>query len=154
MKTISVRIPCYNEVENAELMANSIVNVFNEALSEYDSDEAIERMTKIFGVVGICPVTVAEELSYDGLKNAAISHFNNNFTDMVNEFFNRKNELITRSGYNFSFKVHTRRINKEFPMNSMEIDMEIGHDLLEEFEDKGLHVDVHNPDIFHEVFFW
>ena len=125
--------------------------IYVEALSEYDSDEAIERMTKIFGVVGICPVTVAEELSYDGLKNAAISHFNNNFTDMVNEFFNRKNELITRSGYNFSFKVHTRRINKEFPMNSMEIDMEIGHDLLEEFEDKGLHVDVHNPDIMVEV---
>ena len=36
MKTISVMIPCYNEVENAELMANSIVNVFNEALPEYD----------------------------------------------------------------------------------------------------------------------
>ncbi len=36
MKTISVMVPCYNEVENAELMANSIVNVFNEALPEYD----------------------------------------------------------------------------------------------------------------------
>lgn len=36
MKTISVMIPCYNEVENAELMANSIVNVFNEALPQYD----------------------------------------------------------------------------------------------------------------------
>lgn len=36
MKTISVMIPCYNEVENAELMANSIINVFNEALPEYD----------------------------------------------------------------------------------------------------------------------
>ena len=36
MKTISVMIPCYNEVENAELMANSIVNVFAEALPNYD----------------------------------------------------------------------------------------------------------------------
>ncbi len=36
MKTISVMVPCYNEVENAELMANSIVNVFKEALPEYD----------------------------------------------------------------------------------------------------------------------
>ena len=36
MKTISLMIPCYNEVENAELMANSIINVFNEALPEYD----------------------------------------------------------------------------------------------------------------------
>ena len=36
MKTISVMIPCYNEVENAELMANSIINVFKEALPNYD----------------------------------------------------------------------------------------------------------------------
>ena len=36
MKTISVMVPCYNEVENAELMANSIINIFNEALPQYD----------------------------------------------------------------------------------------------------------------------
>ena len=36
MKTISIMVPCYNEVENAELMANSIKNVFNEALPAYD----------------------------------------------------------------------------------------------------------------------
>ena len=36
VKTISVMVPCYNEVENAELMANSIINIFNEALPEYD----------------------------------------------------------------------------------------------------------------------
>ncbi|MBR4575121.1 MAG: glycosyltransferase family 2 protein [Lachnospiraceae bacterium] len=36
MKKISIMVPCYNEVENAELMANSIINVFSEALSGYD----------------------------------------------------------------------------------------------------------------------
>ena len=36
MKKISIMIPCYNEVENAELMANSIRNVLNETLSKYD----------------------------------------------------------------------------------------------------------------------
>ena len=36
MKTISVMVPCYNEVENAELMANSIINIFKEALPQYD----------------------------------------------------------------------------------------------------------------------
>ena len=36
MKKISVMVPCYNEVENAELMANSIINVFAEALPQYD----------------------------------------------------------------------------------------------------------------------
>ena len=36
MKKISIMVPCYNEVENAELMANSIKNVFAEALPDYD----------------------------------------------------------------------------------------------------------------------
>ncbi|MCR5419600.1 MAG: glycosyltransferase family 2 protein [Lachnospiraceae bacterium] len=36
MKKISILVPCFNEVENAELMAESLINVLNEALSEYD----------------------------------------------------------------------------------------------------------------------
>ncbi|MCR5302443.1 MAG: glycosyltransferase family 2 protein [Lachnospiraceae bacterium] len=37
-KKISIMVPCYNEVENAELMANSITNVFAEALTAYDHE--------------------------------------------------------------------------------------------------------------------
>ncbi len=110
--------------------------IYIEAESDYDYDEAVDRLTKIFGVVGICPVTVAEEMTYESIKEATIRHFRDTFED---------------TGYDFSFKVHTRRINKTFPMNSMEVDMEIGHDLLEEFESEGLHVDVHKPDIMVEV---
>lgn len=36
MKTISVMIPCYNEVENVDLMALAVENVLKEALSQYD----------------------------------------------------------------------------------------------------------------------
>lgn len=36
MKTISVMIPCYNEVENVDLMAMAVENVLQEALSKYD----------------------------------------------------------------------------------------------------------------------
>lgn len=35
-KKISVLIPCYNEVENVELMAMAVTNVIQESLSEYD----------------------------------------------------------------------------------------------------------------------
>lgn len=110
--------------------------IYIEALSDYDYDEAVEKLTKIFGIVGLCPVTVADELTYDALRDATLQHFEDTFGD---------------KGYDFSFKVHTRRINKNFPMNSMEIDMEIGHDLLEKFEGEGLHVDVHKPDVMVEV---
>ena len=36
MKKISVLIPCYNEVENVELMSQSVVNIMDEALPMYD----------------------------------------------------------------------------------------------------------------------
>ncbi len=116
--------------------------IYIEALSYYDYDEAINRLTKIFGIVGLCPVTVAEEFTYEGIKKAALEHFEESFGNAADNKFN---------GYNFSFKVHSRRVNKDFPMNSMEIDMEIGHDLLEAYESEGLHVDVHKPDVMVEV---
>ena len=36
MKKLSILIPCYNEIENVELMAQSVVNVIEEALPMYD----------------------------------------------------------------------------------------------------------------------
>lgn len=36
MKKISILIPCYNEVENVELMSKTVINVLEEALSQYD----------------------------------------------------------------------------------------------------------------------
>ena len=36
MKKISVLIPCYNEVENVELMSQSVLNIMNETLPMYD----------------------------------------------------------------------------------------------------------------------
>ncbi|MGN0157316.1 MAG: glycosyltransferase family 2 protein [Lachnospiraceae bacterium] len=36
MKKISIMIPCYNEVENAELMSMAVINVLEEALPTYD----------------------------------------------------------------------------------------------------------------------
>ena len=36
MKKISVLIPCYNEVENVELMSQSVINIMKETLPMYD----------------------------------------------------------------------------------------------------------------------
>lgn len=44
-----------------------------------------------------------------------------------------------------TFKVNARRSNKKFPMQSMQINSEIGHYLLEEYP--SLTVDVHHPEV-------
>ena len=116
--------------------------IYIEAFSEYDEDEALNRLTKIFGIVGVCPVTVAEEFSYEGIRDAVFKYFEETFGDSPDNEF---------QGFHFSFKAHTKRINKDFPMNSMEVDIEIGHDLMEKYESEGLTVDVHKPDVMLEI---
>ena len=108
--------------------------IYVEALSDYDYDTCLDYLTKIFGITGICPVTVGEKTDYSEVSKAALRHFKDSYDD-----------------FDFSFKVHCRRTDKTFPMNSMEIEAEVGHDLLEEYESEGLHVDVHEPDVMVEV---
>lgn len=108
--------------------------IYVEALSDYDYDTCLDYLTKIFGITGICPVTVGEKSDYAEIAKASVAHFKDSYDD-----------------FDFSFKVHCRRTDKTFPMNSMEIEAEVGHDLLEAFESEGLHVDVHEPDVMVEV---
>ncbi len=101
---------------------------------EYDYDEMMSRLTKIFGITGVCPVKVVKDLTYENISSALIEYVDN-------EYDNK----------DFSFKMHVRRNNKEFPMNSMEMDASLGGDLLDKFEAEGLHVDVHKPEVKIEV---
>ena len=48
-----------------------------------------------------------------------------------------------------SFKVNARRARKNFPMNSMEINAELGHRILEAFPEMS--VDVHKPDVLLQI---
>lgn len=102
--------------------------IFLEAESAYDYEDLIAELQKVFGIVGICPIVVEEVVEFEAIKNKAISY--------MKECYGNK-EL--------TFKVNARRTNKAFPMQSMEINGEIGHYLLEECP--NLKVDVHHPDV-------
>ncbi|ADL12797.1 tRNA uracil 4-sulfurtransferase ThiI [Acetohalobium arabaticum] len=86
-----------------------------------------ERLQKVFGIVGVCSAKETE-LDFEKIKNAGL-------------------ELIERelSGKPRTFKVETRRINKDFQYDSMEISRKLGAYILRNTED--LTVDVHDPDI-------
>lgn len=102
--------------------------VYIEPVSEdYDFEDAIIRVTKVFGIVSVSPVWKIES-DYEEIKKYSL--------DMVRE-------LIERNGYK-TFKVETKRGNKKFPMDSPEVCRELGGDLLEGIP--TLSVDVKNPD--------
>lgn len=100
--------------------------IFVEAFSDYDYEDVMKVLTTIFGIVGVCPVKVVEELSYEAISKAVVAH--------VAEEYNDKH---------FTFKVNARRNNKTFPKTSMELNCDLGADLLDAYPD--MTVDIHKP---------
>lgn len=95
-----------------------------------DPQIVIDKLSRVFGIIGIAYGTKREEVSFDAVKELALEHM--------------KAELEHKDY--LTFKVNTKRADKRFPMASMEVSAEIGAYLLDEFPDK-LKVDVHNPDM-------
>ncbi len=106
--------------------------VYVDCEGEYDYEEAAEALSRVFGIVGICPVVRLENAGFDQLKK--------DITAYVAERYPQKNK---------TFKVEARRSNKRYPMNSMEINCALGEAVLEAFP--GMKVDVHKPDILLNV---
>ena len=102
--------------------------MFVEGRGDFDYDEAVEALQKVFGIVGICPMVVEETKDIDHLRKTVLA--------FIDEQYPVKD---------FTFKVHARRGDKQFPMTSMELNMDIGEKLLDAFE--GHKVDVHHPDV-------
>jgi len=128
--------------DNRAFFENKLVKNIKEALKGYygikvekthgriyvecdgNVNEVIDKLKKVFGIVGM---TVAKkvDLDLDAIYNAAIE--------------------LMRNYSGKSFKVETRRPNKSFPYESMEISRMVGGKILQNI--KNVHVDVHNPDI-------
>ena len=101
--------------------------IYAVAASDFDYDEAVDALKKVFGIIGICPVVQIEDNGFDDLAENVIKYIDNAYKDK-----------------NFTFKVNARRARKNYPMDSMEINMEIGGRLLDAFPQ--LKVDVHKPE--------
>ena len=102
--------------------------IFVHANEEYDFDEAVESLSHVFGIAGICPIVVEEDKDFEKIAEVVEKYVDEDYADK-----------------HFSFKVHVRRADKKYPIPSMEAAARLGERLLEKFED--LSVDVHNPDV-------
>lgn len=97
-------------------------------LENYDCEEVIEEVRKVFGIVGVCPAVKGEK-SYDKLKELALLVLN---------------EKIEQ-GYK-SFKVDSRRGDKNFNLTSQQMSLDIGGYLVSQVKEK-IAVDVRNPEV-------
>lgn len=102
--------------------------IYVEALTDFDFDETVESLKCVFGISGICPVVYVEDEGFEKLGQAIV--------DYIGEVYPDRDK---------SFKVNARRARKNYPLNSMEINSEIGSILLDAYPE--MRVDVHKPDI-------
>lgn len=102
--------------------------IYVEALSEFDFDEVVDNLKTVFGISGICPVVYVEDEGFEKLGEEVVKY--------LGEVYPEQNK---------TFKVHARRARKNYPLNSMEINSEMGGVILDSYPE--MRVDVHNPDI-------
>lgn len=121
-----------NKCEGKYEISKASGRIYVEYLSDYDFDETVGALTKVFGITGVCPVVHVEDKGFEQLAS--------DVTSFIDEVYPDKNK---------TFKVNSRRARKNYPLESMEINATLGEVLLNAFPE--LSVDVHNPEIMLNV---
>ena len=106
--------------------------IYVDAVSAFDYEETVEGLQKVFGISGICPMVYVEDEGFEKLGQTVVEYVDRVYPDK-----------------NRTFKVAARRARKNYPLNSMEMNVELGGLILEAYP--RMRVDVHKPDIMLNV---
>ncbi len=106
--------------------------IYAHAGAPFDYDEVTVALTCVFGVAAVCPLKRVEDLGFEALKKQVVEYIEETYPDK-----------------SFTFKVNTRRVNKQYPGSSEQINRDLGEVILETFPQTR--VDVHQPDVLLNV---
>ena len=95
--------------------------------TDANKEDVLERLSDLFGIVGICP---AQKVNLD------IEKIKQQSLELV------KRELETRTERPLPFRITTNRSNKGFPLDTMEVNKELGAYLINNTPDGALEVDL------------
>ena len=120
------------DVDGEFYVHKSYGRVYVDCDGEYDYEETVESLSRVFRIVGICPVVRLEDKGFEELKKEVVAY--------MDEMYPDKNK---------TFKVEARRSKKSYPLQSMQINCQLGEVILDAFPE--MKVDVHHPDIMLNV---
>ena len=129
MKQIRIAL---KEVEGKFFVSKELGRIYVDTDGDYDYEDTVDRLSKVFGIVGICPMVRIESKDYENLKKSVVEY--------VDEVYPDKN---------FTFKVDTRRADKSFPGTSESINADLGEVILNAFPE--IRVNVRKPDVLIKV---
>ncbi|MCI8895448.1 MAG: tRNA 4-thiouridine(8) synthase ThiI [Lachnospiraceae bacterium] len=115
-------------LEGEFLITKEQGRIYVEAQTDFDYEETVERLTHVFGIVGICPVVQLTDEGFEKLAQDVIAYLKERY-----------------EGQELTFKVHARRARKDYPIESMELNALLGGRILEAFP--KMRVDVHKPQL-------
>ena len=107
--------------------------IYVDTEGEFDYEGAVEALKKVFGILWICPMLQIEDNGFDDLA-CKVNEY------LKNVYGNEKK----------TFKVDARRARKNYPKNSMEINMDLGEKILDAYPEQFM-VDVPKPDFYLNV---
>ena len=114
-------------------ISKSSGRIFVDAHGEYDFDEVIDALSHVFGIAGICPMRILQEIPPQELKEEVVNFLRDEYPEGKH-----------------TFKMHVRRLDKRYPFDSMELNAMLGEAVLEA-EPERFSVDVHEPEIMMTV---
>ncbi len=120
------------DVEGQFEVHKSQARIYVDCDGDYDYDDTVEHLQRVFGIVGICPVVRMEDRGFEQLKKDVVAYMDEAYPDK-----------------NLTFKVEARRARKSYPLTSMEINCALGEAILDAFPETK--VDVHHPDVMLNV---
>lgn len=106
--------------------------IYVDAMTDFDFEDTVEHLQRVFGISAICPVVYVEDEGFEKLCQDVIAFLDSVYSDK-----------------NKTFKVNARRARKNYPKDSMTINMDLGEAILNAFPE--MHVDVHKPEIMLNV---
>lgn len=121
--------------------------IYVDALSDFDFEETVDSLKKVFGISGICPVVHVEDEGFEKLCEDVVRYIGDTYPD-IRDSQSEARAVNQRGGFT-TFKVAARRARKNYPLDSMEINVELGGAILDAYPE--MRVDVHKPDILLHV---
>lgn len=115
-------------VEGSFSVSKAMGRIYVNVESDYDYDEVMEALQCIFGIVWICPVVQIPDHGFEDLSKQVVEYIERVYPERPK-----------------TFKVDSRRSRKNYPLNSQEMNRELGGIILDAFPD--MKVDVHTPEM-------
>jgi len=120
------------KTEGSFVIAKESGRIYVQAAGEYDYDEVIEALQHVFGIAWICPVVQMENKDFEEIKSLVVRYVEEVYPDR-----------------HFTFKVESRRADKQYHIHSEQMNRDLGEVILKAFPETK--VDVHRPDVMLRV---